>query len=50
MEFLLIAGREGFDGWVGPTMEFLLIAGREGFEPPTTGFGDQRSDQTELPP
>ena len=29
---------------------FLLpfLAGAGGFEPPTTGFGDQRSDQTEL--
>ena len=24
------------------------MAGAGGFEPPTTGFGDQRSDQTEL--
>ncbi len=24
------------------------MAGAEGFEPPTTGFGDQRSGQTEL--
>ena len=26
----------------------LDLAGAGGFEPPTTGFGDQRSDQTEL--
>ena len=25
-----------------------ILAGAGGFEPPTTGFGDQRSDQTEL--
>ena len=41
----------------GPTIEHMFMpltctfeAGREGFEPPATGFGDQRSDQTELPP
>ena len=27
---------------------FCIVAGAEGFEPPTTGFGDQRSGQTEL--
>ena len=27
---------------------YLILAGAGGFEPPTTGFGDQRSDQTEL--
>ena len=26
----------------------LKVAGAGGFEPPTTGFGDQRSGQTEL--
>lgn len=27
-----------------------ILAGAEGFEPPTTGFGDQRSTRTELRP
>lgn len=28
---------------------YILFACREGFEPPTNGFGDHRSGQTELP-
>src|SRR5688500_9080517 len=36
--------------WMLLETSALGFAGREGFEPPATGFGDQRSDQTELPP